>query len=182
MLRSAAFASRVVASDAERLAMEQPSVGHAQQDPREHGLMGLQINQAARARNRRVIRRSHVQAEAEKLPQGQRIRRAPSNPPFGIDALEIPNQQQPEIDGRGQARAPHLDGIESGTALLDERVKPRLREQRVQPLIERVRRRRRQIARRDPYRRLARRSTFAHGHARYCSTPTTLARLTRQRL
>ncbi len=168
--------------DAQGLALQQARLGDALQDPREHGLMGLQIDQAAGARNRRVIGRRLVQTETEKLPQGQRIRRAPSNPAFGIDALKIPNQQQPEIDGRGQARAPHRGRIESDTAPFDERVKLGLREQRIQPLIERVCRRRRQIAGGDPYRCLAGRSTFAHGHARHCSTPPTLTKRTRQRL
>jgi hypothetical protein len=41
---------------------------------------------------RRVVRRRGFQAEAQKVAQGEGIRRTPCDPAFGVDALEIANQ------------------------------------------------------------------------------------------
>src|SRR5438093_7433003 len=40
--------------------------------------------------------------DAEKIAQRQQVRRAPGDAAFGVNALEIPDQQQPEIDPRRQ--------------------------------------------------------------------------------
>ena len=44
-------------------------------------------------------------ANAEKVAQRQRVRRAPRDAALGVDALEVADQQQPEVDARRQTRA-----------------------------------------------------------------------------
>ena len=53
--------------NADRLAFDQTRVSQSLQNPGEDGVMGLEINQAARARNRRMIRRRFRQHQSEKL-------------------------------------------------------------------------------------------------------------------
>jgi hypothetical protein len=57
-------------------------------------------------RNRRVIRRRGVQADTEEVAQGERIRRATHDAGFRVDALEVANQEQPEIDPGGKPGRP----------------------------------------------------------------------------
>jgi hypothetical protein len=64
----------------------------------------LKIDEAPRPRDRRVVWRYIVQVEAEEVPQRQLIRCPPGDPALRIDAFEVPNQQQPEIGARRQAR------------------------------------------------------------------------------
>jgi hypothetical protein len=84
--------------DGNPLALHQPAIGQYAQHPAEHFPMRVQVDQPPRARNRRVIRRVLVQTYAHKTPQCQRIRQSPGNAAFGPDALEIPDQQRPEVD------------------------------------------------------------------------------------
>src|ERR1022692_5211837 len=74
--------------------------------------MRVHIDQSSRARDRRVVRRVLVQRNAHKAPQRQRVRQPPGNPALRPDALEIANQQRPEIDARRQRRPPVLLRIE----------------------------------------------------------------------
>jgi hypothetical protein len=76
------------------------------QYPGKHDPMCFEIDQPTRARNRRVIRRDVFQTDAQKVTQGERVRRAPRNAAFGVDALEIPNQQQAEVDPGGRPGRP----------------------------------------------------------------------------
>src|SRR5215470_18114531 len=54
----------------------------------------------------RVIGRGLRQHQAEKVAQRKRIGSAPGDPALGVDAFEVANQQQSEIDPGGQAGAP----------------------------------------------------------------------------
>ena len=46
-----------------------------------------------------------IQADAQELPQPQRIGTPPGDATFGIDSLEVSNQQKPKVGTGGQGRA-----------------------------------------------------------------------------
>src|ERR1019366_5019205 len=114
-----------------------------------------------------VIRRVLVQRNAHKTTQHQRVRQPPGNPALRPDALEVPDQQRPEIDARRQRRTPALGCIELRAPALDKLVEPLRFYQFIQTLIERMPRSGCQLRVRDP-------QTFlllpllarAHRHAR----------------
>src|ERR1035441_194205 len=99
------------------------------------------MDQPPSARNRRVVRRVLVQRYAHKAPQRQRIRQPPGDPTLAVEALEIPDQQRPEVDPRRQRRPPVLRRIELGTPALDKLVEALRLQQLIQPLVERMSRR-----------------------------------------
>src|SRR6266571_5370848 len=112
--------------------------------------MRVQIDQSSRARDRRVVRRVLVQRDAHKAPQRQRVRQPPSNPALRPDALEIANQQRPEIDARRQRRTPVLLRIKLRAPALDKLVEALGFQQFIQTLIERMPRSRCQLRVCDP--------------------------------
>lgn len=69
-----------------------------------------------------MIGRRLRQHQAEKLAQRKRIGRPPRNRALGIQAFEIPNQQQAEVAARWQSGAA-LVRIESFAQAFDVRVK-----------------------------------------------------------
>ena len=105
MLRIAALASSVVASIADRLALEQPGLDEPLLHPREDGPVRLQIDQPPRPRNRRMIGRRFVQRQPQKTADRQRVGRPPGDPAFRVDALEVADQQQPEVAARASGSA-----------------------------------------------------------------------------
>jgi hypothetical protein len=80
MLRNAALASSVVASMPIVCPLTRSARGQHLQDPRKHGAMGVQIDQAAGARDRRVLGWRFVEAQSQEAAQGQRIGRPPRIP------------------------------------------------------------------------------------------------------
>ena len=112
MLRNAALASSVVASMPIVLPLTNPASASRSSTQREDGAMRLQIDQPARPGDRRVIRRGLRQRQAEKIAHGQRIGRAPRDPALRVDALEVADQQQPEVQPGRQARPAHRRGVE----------------------------------------------------------------------
>lgn len=82
--------------DADRLAFNEAGRAEALQHPRRHGPMGFEIDQTPRPRNRRVVGRRLPQTHAQKIPQGQRIRRAPRDATLRVTAFEVTVQQQAE--------------------------------------------------------------------------------------
>src|SRR5271157_5386778 len=112
--------------------------------------MCLHIDQPPRARNRRVVRRHLVQPDAHKAPQRQRVRQPPGNPTLAVDALEIADQQRAKVNPRRQRRPPALGRIELRAPPFDKFVEALGLQQLVQPLIERMSRRRRQLGVRNP--------------------------------
>ena len=89
MLRSAAFASIVGRINTNRLAFDQAPVREPLEDPGEQRFVRFQIDQAAGARNRRVVRRRTLQADPEEAAQRKRVGGAPRDATFRIDALEV---------------------------------------------------------------------------------------------
>jgi hypothetical protein len=91
---------------------------------------------------------------------------APRDHPLGVEAFEIPEQQETKVPTRRKTRSTYDLGIERRARALDERIELRLVEHSIQPAIERVRRTPRQILRGHPHRRLARPPlAFADRHA-----------------
>ena len=80
----------------------------------------------------------------------QRIRRLPRHPPFRVQSLEVPDQQQPKLHPRRQAWSPHLRRVELPAPLFYEGVKPGLLQKFVPPLVDWMPPRPRQLRRRDP--------------------------------
>lgn len=124
--------------DPDRLALDEVSGCQDLQDPREHRAMGLQVDQTARPRNRRVLGRGLRKAQPQKPAQRERIGRPPRNAPLGVDALEVPDQQQSEVRARRQTRASDRVGVERRALRLHERVEGVRVEHLIQPLIERM--------------------------------------------
>ena len=168
MLRSAALASSVVASMPIVLPLTRLRRRQHLEDPREHRAVRLQIDQPARPRDRRVLGRRLVESQPQKPAQGQRIGGPPRNPPLRIDALEIADQQQPEVHAGRQTRAPQRRRVERRALRFDELVKPVLVENPIQPLIERMPAGGGQLVRGDPQAGCPC-SVLAstHGHARH---------------
>src|SRR5947209_8621555 len=160
---------------------EEPGRHQPLLDPGKDGPMRLDVDQAARARDRGVVRRPLLQTQPQERPHGQRIGRAPRDAALRIDPFEVPDQQQPKIPAGRQTGLSHGRCIKSPTLVFDKPVKTVGFQDRIQPRVERMPRRGRQIRGRHPQRSLIILAR-AHGHARHCSTETTLAGLTRQRL
>lgn len=99
--------------------------------------MRFKIDQPTRPRNRRVVGRRLVEPEPQEIAQRQRIRRAPGDAALRVNALEIANQQQPEIDARWQARPTHLR-IKSGALGFREVIEDVFAQQLIQAPIKRV--------------------------------------------
>ena len=85
-----------------------------------------------------MIRRRLVPSHPQKAPQRQRVVRPPGDSALGIDAFEVANQQQPEVNSRRQTRPPPPRRIEPPAPPLRKLVEVALLQQLVQALIERV--------------------------------------------
>ena len=101
--------------------------------PGEDGPMRLQIDQAPGARDRRMIRGRRRAGQPQKTPDRQRVRRAPGDAAFRVDALEVADQQQAEVAPSRQARATHHRRVEAVTQALHEPIEVVPVEQRRQP-------------------------------------------------
>ena len=97
-----------------------------------------------------MIGRVLIQTDPQELPQAQRIGGSPGDPAFGIDALEIANQQQAEIRSRRQRRTSILVRVELGAFGFGKLVELLLIQQFVQTRVERMTGSRGQFGMRDP--------------------------------
>jgi len=94
MLRIAAFASSGVASNRDRLPLQQLRVDEPFLHPREDGAVGLQVNQTPGPRNRRMIGRGLVHAHCpKKLRTANESVARQAIAAFRVDALEVAEQQ-----------------------------------------------------------------------------------------
>ena len=71
------------------LPFTRPRVRQSLQYPGEHSLVRLDIDQATRARNRRVIWRRFRQDQPQKLAQGKRIGRPSGDGALGVQTFEV---------------------------------------------------------------------------------------------
>jgi hypothetical protein len=127
-------------NDRDPLPLQKSPIGQHRQHPPEHLTMCVQINQSARARDRRVVRRILVQPDAHEASQRQRIGQSPSNAALGCNALKVADQQRPEVDARRQRRTSVLGRIELRAPALDKLIELLRLQQLVEPLIERMHR------------------------------------------
>ena len=171
--RSAALASSVVAS------MPRPSC--PDQLPASASRCSTQVKTASasrrrptpRARHRRVVRRSPRRAtrrgSCRRLSESA-ARHAIAT--FRVQALEVAEQQHPEVAARRQARPTDPVGIELGALLLDEGVEASRVENTIQAFVERMARAARQVRTGHPHRRPPpATAALAHCHGRKCSAP-----------
>jgi len=77
-----------------------------------------------------------IQADAQELPQPQRIGTPPGDATFGIDSLEVSNQQKPKVGTGGQGRAAIVIRVEFRALSLAEFVELLAIKQFVQAPIE----------------------------------------------
>ena len=84
----------------------------ALQHPGKDGAVCFKIDRATGARNGRVVRGRIFQIDAQKVAQGEGVRRAPRDAALQIDPFEIANKQQPEVHAWRQARPSHDFRIE----------------------------------------------------------------------
>jgi len=155
--------------DGDRLPRQQLGLDESLLHPREDLAVRLEVDQATRARNRRMIGRRIVHAQPQKTADGQRVGRTPRDAAFRVDALEVAEQQQPKVAAGRQARPSHPLRVEAPALRLDEPIEVVGVEQRIQSGVERMARRLRQVSGDDPQRRLLTVSN-AHCHAREFST------------
>ena len=69
------------------------------------------VSRSIRRRVREIVECSggvFVEAQAQEAAQRQRIGGPPRDAALRIDALEVPDQQQPEVGARRQTRAAHV--------------------------------------------------------------------------
>ena len=122
MLRKAALAFEGRGIDPDRLALHEIGRRQHLQDPREDRPVRLEVDQPPRPGDRRVLGCRLIEAQPEKAAQRQRVGSPPGDPTFRIDALEVPDQEQPEIGPRQQTGTADRRGVERGALRLDERV------------------------------------------------------------
>src|SRR5580658_8959495 len=99
------------------------------------------IEQAARPRNRHMIRRRFIPPIFQKPPQAQAIGYSPGNAAFAADALKKSDQQSTEIHSRSQRGTSQLGVVKLRAFAFAEGVELRLLQHSAQLLIERMTRR-----------------------------------------
>lgn len=104
----------------------------------EHLAVRFHADQPPSARQRRMIRRGFVQADAGKASQAERIGRAPGDAAFGVDALAVADQQGAEVTARGQRGPAVARGVEAGALGFDKLVELCAGQQLVELLVKRL--------------------------------------------
>ena len=151
--------------DRNHLSAQKTRLRQALLDPGEHVTVGFQVDQPPGPRDRRMFRGPLLQPKPQEAPHPKRVRCTPRHPTLGVQALEVPHQQEPKVASRGQARTPQNRRIEPAASRFHESVEALGLQRSIQTRIERMPRAPRQIARRHPQRLLTF-LMFAHRHAR----------------
>src|ERR1700704_2506968 len=81
----------------DRLALEPARRHQPLLHPCEDGAVTLEVDDAPRPGNRRMIRRRFVHRQPQKSAYRQRVAGAPSDPAFRVDPFKVADQQQPEV-------------------------------------------------------------------------------------
>ena len=79
-----------------------------------------------------------MQRDVQELPQAQRIGGSPRHRPLRVQALDIAQQQHPDVPARRQTRPADPVGVERRALLLDEGIEAGVVEHTIQSLVERV--------------------------------------------
>ena len=85
-----------------------------------------------------MLGRRLVQAEAQERTQRQRVGGPPGDPALGVLALEVPDQEQPEVAARQETGAADRRRVERGALRFHERVEPLGVERAIQRQVERM--------------------------------------------
>ena len=75
-------------------------------------LMRFDVDQSAGAREGGMIGAAFVESDSRKVADTERIGGPPGDTAFGIDALEIADEEDAEGDARGEAGPAHFLGVE----------------------------------------------------------------------
>jgi hypothetical protein len=150
------------------LALEQARRHQLDLHPCKDGAVTLEVDDAPRPGNRRMIRRRLVHRQPQKSAYRQRVAGAPSDPAFRVDPFKVADQQQAEVPTRCEARPSHHRRVKLGALAFDEPIEGASVQQRIQPRIEGMPRRFRQFRRRHPQQPLLTLSR-SHRHATHCS-------------
>lgn len=126
-----------------------------------------------------MLGRALGHAVPQEAAQRERVGAAPGDPALAVDPFEETDEQHAHVHARRNARASFALGVEARATLFHEPIEARLREDLVQPLVERVARRTRQLRRRDPQVRLLLRRSTLHRHRLRSSLRMLLTRPTR---
>ena len=154
--------------DADGLAAQQLGLDQPRLHPREDRPMRLDVDQTTGPRDRRMVRGRVFQAQPQEGAHGQRVGGPPRNAALRIEAFKIADQQETEIPSGRQAGTAHHRGIEAAALRLGKPVELRRVQDLIQPRIERMSGRARQVRRRDPQWRLLGFSC-THRHTCECS-------------
>ena len=164
--------------NANRLPVYQPRFGELLEVPGEKRQVRLEVDQPTRTRDRGVVGRRLHQLHIQKSAQRKGVGRSPGDSALRIEPFKVANQQQSKIATGHQTWSPHRLRIKPRAQPLNVRIKPGFIQNPIQALIKRMRRRSRQIAAGNPYRRLTPTAlTFSHGHACDCTTPLNSSRM-----
>ena len=89
-------------------------------------LMRFDVDQPAGAREGGMIGAAFVESNAQKVADAERIGGPPGDTAFGIDALEIADEEGAEVDARGEAGPAHFIGVELLAGSLGPRRSPKV--------------------------------------------------------
>jgi hypothetical protein len=83
--------------DPDAPALDQPAFRQQPEHQREHGVVDLERQARAGARQRAVIGHRLARAELQELAQGQAVGAAPGDAALAVQALEVADEQHPEV-------------------------------------------------------------------------------------
>ena len=147
IVRSAALASIVEASTPIRSPLHQAVLGDSARAPSRTPLVNLMRQARARLRQPGVIRHPLGRPQTQKLPERQRVRTAPLDPPLGVDALEVADHVHPEVPARRNRGSAHLRRVVRLAGRLGESVEAGVDQHPLKPIVKDVARRDRGISR-----------------------------------
>src|SRR5215831_19253066 len=138
MLRSAAFASKVVASMPIVLPRTRPCSANTDKiQANTNWCVSRSINLRVR-RDRCLVWHRLIQCHSQKGPNSQRVRGPPCNPTLAIDAFEVSHHEQAEVHARRQAGPTETRRVKSPAGVLYKLVESALVQEPIEPLIERM--------------------------------------------
>src|SRR3984893_754369 len=132
--------------DADPLALHETALGNELQNEFEHLLVNFIWQSAACLRQSGMVGNLVSAPKSQEIPKRPCIRAEPDNAALAGETFEIANHMHAEIAARRQRRCAHLWRIEWLAGLFDESVKPSLRQQFLQAIVEHVSRRARHLS------------------------------------
>ena len=100
-----------------------------------HGMVCLQRQALANAGHGGMLRGGVCGFQSHELAHGQGVLAAPTDAALGINALEVTQEQHPEIASRWDGRTSQLFGVKRGAEFFDKGVEARFAQKGVQLLV-----------------------------------------------